>query len=151
MAINRALLWVILFGYGFAQSDTAESCTRLQAEATVEIQYDGQVGSGVIQMTRHPESCTSTTYPVQDITTPIATTAVVVNNSNPITTMTPVDSSISFNTPPIFGTGPTKALNTTTSRPPQVISGTQATQVSSDFRAPTPNSSPITGSGTREE
>ena len=37
MAIIRALFLVILFGYGFAHTDTAESCTGMQAEATVEI------------------------------------------------------------------------------------------------------------------
>jgi len=147
MVVTRApLMSVFLLGYALAHSGASNNCAGLLADATVEIQYDGQVGSGVIQMTRHPESCTGTTYPV---TTPIASTAVVVDNSKTISTMTPVDSGISYNTPPAVGTSPTKVLNATTSRPPQIVSGTQATQVSSDVRASTLNPSPITGSGSR--
>jgi len=42
MIMNRAVLMIIfLFGYAFTESSIAESSTLIQAEATVEIQYDG--------------------------------------------------------------------------------------------------------------
>jgi hypothetical protein len=60
MIMNRAVLAIIiLFGYAFAESDAAESSTSIQAKATVEIQYDGLVGSSIILMTSDPASYTT--------------------------------------------------------------------------------------------
>lgn len=60
MVTNRAILaFIFLFGHGFAQIDAAQSSNSLQAEATVEIQYDGEVGSGIILMTTSPSCITS--------------------------------------------------------------------------------------------
>jgi hypothetical protein len=63
MIMNRAVpVIILLFNYAFAQPGTAESRTLIQAEATVEIQYDGHVGSGVILMTSDPACCTALTF-----------------------------------------------------------------------------------------
>jgi hypothetical protein len=49
MIINRAVLIIIfLFNYAFAEFNIIESSTLIQAEVTVEIQYDSQVNSSVI-------------------------------------------------------------------------------------------------------
>ncbi|KAH8800717.1 hypothetical protein F5884DRAFT_890324 [Xylogone sp. PMI_703] len=47
MVINWAILVIsLLFGYGFATG------SEVPAEATVQIQYNGEEGSGIITMTR---------------------------------------------------------------------------------------------------
>ena len=79
MVILYAILVIIfLFGSGFAQSDTAKSSNSLQAEATMEIQYDGEIGSGIILMTSYPTSCTtSVTSNLGTNTSSMGTTLVV--------------------------------------------------------------------------
>ena len=49
---------IILLGYSFARSITAESSNLLQAEAIVEIQYDGKVSSSIILITNYLVSST---------------------------------------------------------------------------------------------
>jgi hypothetical protein len=80
--IHAILLIIFLFGSSFAQSDTSESSNSLQAEATVEIQYDGEVGSGIILMTSYLVSCTtSVTLNSSTITLSTSTTLVTSSQS----------------------------------------------------------------------
>ncbi|PVH67412.1 hypothetical protein DL98DRAFT_600521 [Cadophora sp. DSE1049] len=137
MAINRALLLLILFGYGFAQPNTAESCTGLQAEATVEIQYDGQVGSGIILMTSNPTSCaslvsSSSTGTLPNSTTATSTSPTAMSSKTSLTSATP------FNTPPSFGVSRTQIVNATstgqhyfptTIGSSQIMTGATGTQI----------------------
>lgn len=151
MAINRALLLVILFGYGFAQSDTAESCTRLQAEGTVEIQYDGQVGSGIILMTSNPTSCDNlvSSNPSGTLSNSTTTTSAVLT-----TTSAPL-----FNTPPSFGVSRTQMINATSTGQhlfptaigsSQMLTGATASQLPPETsNSSTSQASVVAGSGTR--
>ena len=158
MAINRALLLVILFGYGFAQSDTAESCTRLQAEATVEIQYDGQVGSGIILMTSNPTSCgnldsSDMSEALSDSTT-TASTVSTTTLSATSSTSAPL-----CKTPPSFGVGRTQMINATfpgqhvfpvNTGSSQMVTGAIATRIQPEHsNSVTSPSSVVAGSGTR--
>ena len=154
MAINRALLLVILFNYGFAQSDT-ESCTRLQAEAIVEIQYDGQVGSGIILMTGNPTSCADlvSSNPSSTISNSTSTLPTTTSSKTSLTSATP------FNTPPSFGVSRTQMINATSTGQhlfltnigsSQTLTGATATQSLPEQSTPsTSQSSFVAGSGTR--
>ena len=123
MVIDRAILAIIfLFGYGFAQPGAAESSNSLRAEATVEIHYDGKVGSGIILMTSYPASCTtsnSTTIisslstVTSSITTLSASMALIASSPSITETWTSSTSSIHFNMPPPFGTSRTQMINAT--------------------------------------
>lgn len=159
MARSRALLLFVLFGYGFAQSDTAESCTRLQAEATVEIQYDGQVGSGIILMTNNPTSCGNLVHSDLGgtLSDSIATTSAVST-----TTLTPPSSSSDslLKTPPSFGVSRTQMVNATSAGQhlffpantgsSQMVTGTTATEILPEHsNSLTSPSSVVAGSGTR--
>lgn len=157
MAINRALLLVILFGYGFAQSDTAESCTRLQAEATVEIQYDGQVGSGIILMTSNPTSCGNlvSSNPSRTLLDSITTTSTSTTTLGKTSlTSTPL-----FHTPPSFGFSRTQMINVTsagqhlfptTVGSSQMVTGAAASQTLPETgTSSTSQASIVAGSGTR--
>ena len=150
--IHAILLIIFLFGSGFAQSDTAESSNSLQAEATVEIQYDGEVGSGIIPITSYPASCTTSVTSNSITNTPITSTTSL--SITPIWT----SSCTSFNTPPIFGATRTQMINTTSTSQylfqtatgaSQVMTGIMATQNLSGSSTSTPQASPVTGSGTR--
>jgi hypothetical protein len=166
MVVNRALLTIIfLFGYGIARPGTSESSNSLQAEATVEIQYDGEVGSGIILMTSYPASCTtsstsspSTVISSSSTTAPSVSTALIVSSPSTTPTWTSSTSSTPFNTPPIFGTSRTQMINATSTDQylfqtatgaSQMMTGTTATQNLSESSTPTPHASPVTGSGTR--
>ncbi len=146
MVITHAILVIIfLFSSGFAQFDTAESSKSLQAEATVEFQYDGEVGSGIILMTNYPVSCTAS---VTSITSSQGTKPILTS----LATNTP------FNTPPVFGTSRTQVINATStgqnlfqtaSSGSQIMTGVTSTQSLSASSTPTPNASPVAGLGIR--
>jgi hypothetical protein len=159
MVINRALVVTIfLFGYGFAQSDTTENRTRLQAEATVEIQYDGQVGSGIILITSHPTSCTNlvSSNSSGTLSNSITTTSRLPTTMSIKTSLT---SATPFNTPPSFGVSRTQMINATSTGQQlfstnmgssQTVTGATATQSLPEKSTPsTSQSSFIAGSGTR--
>ena len=112
MAIDRALLLFTVLSYGFAQSDTVKSITRSQAEATIEIYHDGQVGSGIILMTDNPISCGD---PVLSTLKEILTDTVTANLVVLITTssLRPLTSALVFHTPPPFGGSRKEMINTT--------------------------------------
>ncbi|CZR52129.1 uncharacterized protein PAC_02006 [Phialocephala subalpina] len=159
MAINCALLLVILFGYGFVQSDTAESCTRLQAEATVEIQYDGQVGSGIILMTSNPTSCANlvSSNSSGTLSNSITTTLTLPTTTSSKTSLT---SATPFNTPPSFGVSRTQMINATSTgqhRFPttigssQMVTGATATQSLPEHSTSSTPQSVVAGSGTRPD
>jgi hypothetical protein len=106
MVVIRSLLEFIFFlGYAFAHSGIVESSSFEQAEATVEIQYGGQVGSGIILLTSDPASGTDTATPNSRQTA--QGTAFLVGAG------TPLSSSTLFNTPPVFGTSRTQIINDT--------------------------------------
>jgi hypothetical protein len=166
MVINRAILAIIfLFCYGFAQSDTAGSRNSLQAEATVEIQYDGEVGSGIILMTSYPASCTTSGPSSSSIVNSSSSTAnssvstsLIVSSQSTTPISTSSTSSPPFNTPPIFGTSRTQMINATSTSQylfqtatgaSQIMAGTTATQNLSVSNTLTPHTSPVVGSGTR--
>jgi hypothetical protein len=143
--IHTILVIIFLFGSGFAQSDTAESSKSLQAEATVQIQYDGEVGSGIILMTSYPVSCTSS---VTSITSSQGTMPILTS----LATNTP------FNTPLVFGTSRTQMINATStsqylsqtaSSASQIMTGATATQTLPESSTSIPQASPVAGSGTR--
>jgi hypothetical protein len=159
MVVIRAILVVIfLFGSGFAQSDTADSSNSLQAEATVEIQYDGEVGSGIILMTSYPASCTTSITSNSITDTSSTSTTLVVSNLSTTPIWTSSTSSNPFNTPPIFGTSRTQMINATSTSQylfqtatgaSQMMTGITATQNLSESSTPTPHASPVAGSGIR--
>jgi PBP1b-binding outer membrane lipoprotein LpoB len=114
MVIIHAILVIIfLFGSCFAQSDTAKSSNSLQAEATVEIQYDGEVGFDIILMTSYPASCSTSITSTSNTNTSITNTTLVVSSLSTTPISTSSTSSTSFNTPPIFGTSQTQMINAT--------------------------------------
>ncbi|KAH6704332.1 hypothetical protein BKA61DRAFT_680587 [Leptodontidium sp. MPI-SDFR-AT-0119] len=156
MVINQALVVVVfLFGYGFARTDTAESCTSLQSEATVEIQYDGQVGSGIILMTTNPTSCANlgSFHPSgtsQDITTTISALSTKTSSQAPWTSAT------TFNTPLPFGFSRTQMINATSTGkhvPPasmgssQILNAPTASQILPETSTYLSSSRPVAGSG----
>lgn len=113
MAINRALLLFTLFGLGFARSDPAESITRSQAEATIEIHHHGQVGSGIILMTGNPTtSCGNPDFSTLKET---FTYTVTANLAVPTTTssLRSLTSAPVFHTPPLFGNSRIEMINST--------------------------------------
>ncbi|PMD55349.1 uncharacterized protein K444DRAFT_634182 [Hyaloscypha bicolor E] len=148
--MNRIVLVItILFGYGFAQSGRAESSTFEQAEATVEIQYGGQVGSGIILLTSDPASGTATATPNSRATA--QSTAFLVGAG------TPLSSSTLFNTPPVFGTSRTQMINDTAlshylfptaTGSSQIMPGT-ATQSLSEPNTSSPSPTLVSGPGIR--
>lgn len=167
MVVNRALLTIIfLFSYGFAQSGPAESSSSLQAVATVQIQYDGEVGSGIILMTGSPASCTtsdisslSTVISNSNITAPSASTVLIVSSPSTAKIWTPSTSSTSFNTPPVFGTSRTQIVNATATGQylfptatgsSQMMTATD-TQSPPESSAPTPHASLVAGLGIRPD
>ena len=155
MVIIHAILVIILFfGSGFAQS--AESSNSLQAEATVEIQYDGEVGSGIILMTSYPVSCTTSVTSNSSTNSSSTSTTLVTSGQSTTPTWTFSTSSTPFNTPPIFGTSRTQMINATSTSQylfqtatgaSQMMTGTTATQNLSS--TPSPHASLVAGSGTR--
>jgi hypothetical protein len=140
--IHAILVIIFLFGSGFAQSDTAKSSKSLQAEVTVEIQYDGEVGSGIILMTGNPVSCT----------TSITASQGVMSILTSLATNTP------FNTPPVYGSTRSQMINATSTGQylfqtatgtSQIMTGVTTTQNPSDSSSQTVHASPVTGSGMR--
>ncbi|KAG4414682.1 hypothetical protein IFR04_012164 [Cadophora malorum] len=160
MAIIRALFLVILFGYGFAHTDTAESCTGMQAEATVEIQYDGHVGSGIILMTSNPTSCANlvSSNPTGTLSNSITATSTLPTTTSSKTSLT---SATPFNTPPSFGVSRTQIINATSTGQlyfptaigsSQIMTGATGTQIlPGQSTSPNSQSSIIAGSGTRPD
>jgi hypothetical protein len=155
MVIIHAILVIILFlGSSLAQS--AQSSNSLQAEATVEIQYDGEVGSGIILMTSYPVSCTTSVTSNSSTITSSTSTTLVTSGQSTTPTWTFSTSSTPFNTPPIFGTSRTQMINATSTSQylfqtatsaSQTMTGTIGTQNLSS--TPSPHASPVAGSGTR--
>lgn len=149
MVTNRVLLVVaFLFGSGFAQSGTAESCTRLQAEATVEIQHEGQAGSGVILMTSNPTSCAAFVDSNPSGTLSSSVTAISTTSAT------------SFHNPLSFGISRTQMINATstgqqlfpkTTGSSQILTGVTASQSLSEPSTSTPQTSLVAGSGTRPD
>lgn len=157
MDINRALLFVILFGSSFAQSDTAESCTRLQAEATVEIQYDGQAGSGIILMTSNPTSCAALvdSNPSRTLSSSKTAPSMMISTTSSKTFLT---SATSFHNPLPFGISRTQMINATSTGQhlfptatgsSQMVTGPTASQSLSVPSTSTSQTSFVAGSGTR--
>ncbi len=159
MVIIRSILPIIfLFGSGFAQTDTAESSNSLQAEATVEIQYNGEVGSGIILMTSYPASGTTCVTSNSSTITSSTSTTLVVSSLSTTPIWTSSTSSTPFNTPPLFGTSRTQMINATCASQyllqtatgaSQIMTGITATQNLSESSSPTSRASPVTGSGIR--
>jgi hypothetical protein len=159
MVTNRAILaFIFLFGHGFAQIDAAQSSNSLQAEATVEIQYDGEVGSGIILMTTSPSCITSVTSSLI-IPSPSTATALIVSSPSTTEIWTPSTSSTSFNTPLIFGTSRTQMVNATSTGQylfptatgsSQMMTATN-TQSLSEPSTPTPHASLLAGLGIRPD
>jgi hypothetical protein len=156
MGIYRTVLTIIfLFSYTFIQPGIAESSTLTQAEATVEIQYDGQVGSGVIAITSDPSCCTNSVGSnAGTITFSTDTTLRALN-----TTATPTSSSSSshFNTPPVFGTSRTQVINVTSIGQNMFPTATGSSHIMTDAMAShslsqsTPSATPVAGLGSRRE
>jgi hypothetical protein len=127
MVVNCILLAIILFGYSFAQSSTAKSSNLLYTEATVEIQYNSEVGSGIILMTSCLASCTAlvtsnsstiisslSTATSSISTTTLSKTTILIASIPSITaTWTSSTSSIYFNILPLFGTSRIQIINAT--------------------------------------
>ena len=169
MVTNRVILALIfLFGYGFAQSTTAQNSGSLQAEATVEIQYDGEVGSGIILMTSSA-SCVASVTPSSIISSPSTATssagtsanqALIVSGPSTTAIWTSPTPTTPFNTPPVFGTTRTQMINATSAGQPlfpmatgssQMITATSITQSQSESSTPTPNTSLVVGLGIRPD
>lgn len=137
MAIKRALPLIILIAYGFAQSNTSKSYIGLQAEATVEIQYDGQIGSGIILMTGNPASVETYSYSVTTTSTLPTTTS----------SKTTLPLATAFNTPLSFGASRTQIVNATIGFS-QMVTGVTATQILPEHSTSSPSqSSIVAGSG----
>jgi hypothetical protein len=51
MGTKHLLTLICLFGYGFAQSSSVEISNSLQAEVTVQFNFNGEVGHGTILLT----------------------------------------------------------------------------------------------------
>jgi hypothetical protein len=156
--IHAILVIILLFGSCFAQSDTAWSSNSLQAEATVEIQYDGEVGYGIILMTSYPASCTTSVTSNSSTNTLSTGTTLVVSSPSTTPIWTSSTSSPQFNTPPVFGSSRTQMINATSTSQQlfqtatgasQMMTGIMATQNLSESNTPTPHASPVAGSGTR--
>jgi len=157
MAINNSLvMFIFSIACCFAQSGIAMSCASLQAEATLEIQYGGQNGSGVIMATSYPTSCTvsdllSLNKNTQDSSAIIQTTSLTsisMSSSNLIPSMI---SDISSHTPPVFGTGGTQVINATTAGQYQFASVTGSAWTATGttgYSTPTPYASINIGFGT---
>ncbi|KAH8797501.1 hypothetical protein F5882DRAFT_374975 [Hyaloscypha sp. PMI_1271] len=148
--MNRAVpVIILLFNYAFAQPGTAESRTLIQEEATVEIQYDGHVGSGVILMTSDPACCT--TSATSNLSKVLSPNTTVVGTSSSSCTL--------FNTPLVFGTSRTQMINVTSAGHYLFPTATGSSQMMTGTATQSPslsNSSPtyaalVTGSGTRRD
>ncbi|KAH7363949.1 hypothetical protein BKA65DRAFT_489999 [Rhexocercosporidium sp. MPI-PUGE-AT-0058] len=154
MAITRGLFLMTIFGYAFAHT---EKCTGLQAEVTVEIQHDGQVGSGIMLMTSNPASCADlvSSNSIGNFSNSInatPTTTTTMSNKTSIT------SNLPFNTPPSIGASRTQIINATstdqhyfqtTIGPSQIMTDTTGAQNQSGHSNFTKSqSSAIAGSGT---
>ena len=167
MIVNRATLATIfLLGYSIAEPGTSDSSISMQAEATVEIQYDGEVGSGIILMTSCPAACTvsdasslSAMISCSDSTADSASTALIASSPSTTVIWTSSTSSTSFNTPPIFGTSRTQMVNVsstakylfpTATGSSQMITATN-TQSSSESSTPDPHASLVAGLGIRPD
>jgi hypothetical protein len=161
MLLNRATLAVIFLStHCFAQSLTAESSTSLSVEATIEIQYDGEVGSGIIPMTSYPVTCTTGTTPCastlstmnSDVATIASEESTVISSPNTIATST-----ITLNNPLVFGASRTQMINATSNSQyfptatgsSQMVTGTMATQNTSG--SSTPYASVTVGLGIRPD
>jgi hypothetical protein len=131
MVIIYAILLIFSFGSGLAQYDIAGSSNSLQAEATVEIQYSGEVGSGIILI--HPASCT-----ISDTSNSITNT-LFTSTTSPSTTpiWTSSASSNFFNTPPIFGTSQMRIINATSTSQYLFQTATGPSQTMIIFSPPT--------------
>jgi len=159
MIMNRAVLVIIfLFGYAFAESGVAESSTLIQAEATVEIQYDGQVGSGVILMTSDTACCTTSVTSNSSTTILSPNTTLIVSGSGTTVVQTSLSSCTLFNTPLVFGTSRTKMINATSTSQYLFPTATGSSQVAvqptasqslSPSNSPSTNAALVTGLGTR--
>jgi hypothetical protein len=160
MIMNRAVpVIILLFNYAFAQPGTAESRTLIQAEATVEIQYDGHVGSGVILMTSDPACCTTSATSNLSKTTLTTSTEILVLSPNTTVVGTSSSSCTLFNTPLVFGTSRTQMINVTSAGHYLFPTATGSSQMMTGTATQSPslsNSSPthaalVTGSGTRRD
>jgi hypothetical protein len=153
MLRNRALATIFSFIYCFAQAEAAESSSPLQAEATVEIQFDGESGTGLILMTGYPASsgCSSS-----------STTIPNSSAANTATVGVALTSNAPFNTPPLFGTSRTQMINATSTGQyqfptatgsSQMVTGTAGTDTQNPSGSSTPNpyASLFAGLGTRPD
>lgn len=157
MVINRALLLIILFGYGFTQSNI-ESYTRLQAKITVKNQYNGQVGFGIILMTNNPMSCNN----LVSLNSSSTLLTFITITSRFLTAMSSkiyLTSTTSFNTPLSFEASRTQMTNvtstsqflfSTTIKSSQMVTGATITQSLPGYSTSlTSQSSLVFGSSTR--
>ncbi|KAH8797681.1 hypothetical protein F5884DRAFT_814978 [Xylogone sp. PMI_703] len=144
MVINWAILVIsLLFGYGFATG------SEVPAEVTVQIQYNGEEGSGIITMTRPTpthEAFITTSFQSTKNALGTGTTSVFPALGYTSSPTSP------FNMPPVFGASRTQMVNSTSStqhRSPtaknssRVIGSSIATQ-----NSPGPAISQINHSGT---
>jgi hypothetical protein len=106
---------IILLGYSFARSITAESSNLLQAEAIVEIQYDGKVSSSIILITNYLVSSTISVASNSSTTiSSLSTTSIISTiTSSTSTELTSSTSNIYFNKSPLFSTSQTQIINAT--------------------------------------
>ena len=128
--MNRIVLVInFLFGYAFAESSVTKSSTLIPAEATVEIQYNSQVGSGIILITSDLASCTTsvTSNPSTTILGP--NTTLLVSGSNTTVIQTSLSSCTLFNSPLVFGTSRTKMINSTSTSQYPFPTATSSSQV----------------------
>ncbi|KAH8799090.1 hypothetical protein F5884DRAFT_812651 [Xylogone sp. PMI_703] len=110
MVINCVILVIsLLFGYGFTLSVTGSG---VPAEATVQIQYNGEEGSGIITMTSPTlthEASITTSFRSTKNTLDTSTTSVFPALGYTSSPTSP------FNMPPVFGASRTQMVNSTSS------------------------------------
>ncbi len=158
VVIHAILLIIFLFGSSFAQSNTAESSNSLQAEVMVEIQYNNEVGSGIILMTSYPVSCTTSVTSNSSTISSSTSTILVVSSLSTMPIWTSSTLSTLFNTLPIFGTSRTQMINTScasqyllqmTTGASQIMTSIIATQNLSESSTSISRTSLVTGLGIR--
>lgn len=141
-----------MFTSSFSQPVATHSCTRLQAQVTVEIHDNSHTSSSTIPMTGHHAS--ATIMPSHS-TTPVGGPHAILSSADTVShsgLLSSQPSSTSFNTPLPFGSSRTLLMNNTstngcmstglcqtaTAKPSQLGSSTSG-----------PHSSIVAGSGVR--